>query len=214
MLKSRASALVVLAFAIGACTGAGAGATPSATSPTSPAASTAATAPATATATPAPSVAVTACPFGAIGYPGGAAALNAPSDRLVNVLAKAGPSVDTLTFVFELKGPASPSGTAPVVRIKEVKPPFSYSGSGKSFDVKGDRHLQLVFDGMTIADADGSAVFTGGPLDLGKFTGLRDAVQYDNFEGVQGWIVGMSDTVCASAAPGAPNEVVLTVAHN
>ena len=212
MLKSRASALVVLAFAIGACTGAGAGS--SATSPTSPAASTAATAPATATATPAPSVAVTACPFGAIGYPGGAAALNAPSDRLVNVLAKAGPSVDTLTFVFELKGPASPSGTAPVVRIKEVKPPFSYSGSGKSFDVKGDRHLQVVFDGMTIADADGSAVFTGGPLDLGKFTGLRDAVQYDNFEGVQGWIVGMSDTVCASAAIGAPNEVVLTVAHN
>ena len=207
MFKSRASALVVLAFAIGACTGAGA--TPSAASPTAPA-----TAPATATTTPTPSVAVTACPFGAIGYPGGAAALKAPSDRLVNVLAKAGPSVDTLTFVFELKGPASPSGTAPVVRIKEVKPPFSYSGSGKSFDVKGDRHLQVVFDGMTIADADGSAVFTGGPLDLGKFTGLRDAVQYDNFEGVQGWIVGMSDTVCASAAIGAPNEVVLTVAHN
>ena len=211
MFKSRASALVVLAFAIGACTGAGA--TPSAASPTaSPTAPP--TAPATATTAPAPSVAVTACPFGAIGYPGGAAALKAPSDRLVNVLAKAGPNIDTLTFVFELKGPASPSGTAPVARIKEVKPPFSYSGSGKSFDVKGDRYLQVVFDGMTIADPDGSAVFTGGTLDLGKFTGLRDAVQYDNFEGVLGWIVGTSDTVCASVLTGAPNEVVLSVAHN
>jgi hypothetical protein len=129
-------------------------------------------------------------------------------------MAKSGATSDTLTFVFDLKGPASPSGASPRLRVKEAKPPFSFAGSGASFDVKGDRYVQVVFDGMTIADPDGTEVFTGSPLELGKFTGLRDVVQYDDFEGVLGWIVGVSDPACITVGTGAPNEVVLSIAHN
>lgn len=225
----RASVLLTLALAAGACTGAGAtssqSVTPTGTAPSptgTSAAPTAATAAPTAShaATPAPtptatpSVAVSACPFKPIGYPGGAVAMKAPSDRLVNVMARSGPTEDTLTFVFELKGPASPGGASPTLRVRESKPPFSYGGSGKSFDVKGDRYIEVVFDGMTIADTNGTEVFKGAPLELGKFTGLRDAVRYDNFEGVVGWIVGMSDPACATVGAGAANEIVLTVAHD
>ena len=224
----RASVVVVFALAVGACTGAGAGASPTAptgtatspagtqsnASPTTPARSVAPTASPTTSPTSKPSVAITACPFKPVGYPGGSAAIKAPSDRLVDVVAKSGSARDTLTFVFDLKGPASPSGTAPTLRVRESKPPFSYGGSGKSFDVKGDRYIEVVFDGMTIADPNGIEVFKGAPLELGKFTGLRDAVQYDNFEGVEGWIVGLSDPACVSVGAGASNEIVLSVAHD
>ena len=221
----RASVVVVLALAAGACTGAGAGASPSvvptgtATSPAGTQSKASPTTPAPTTSpttspTSKPSVAITACPFKPVGYPGGSAAIKAPSDRLVDVVAKSGSARDTLTFVFDLKGPASPSGTSPTLRVRESKPPFSYGGSGKSFDVKGDRYIEVVFDGVTIADANGTEVFKGGAFELGKFTGLRDAVQYDDFEGVLGWIVGVSDPACITVGAGAANEVVLSITHN
>ena len=222
-LAPRASVLVAMALAVGACTGAGGTSTQSA-GPTGPATTPTGAAPvvptapsasllATPVSTARPIVAIAACPFSPIGYPGGAAAMTVPSDRLLNMTAKSGSTEDTLTFAFDLTGPASPSASQ-TLRVRESKPPFSHAGSGMSFDVHGDRHLDVVFDGMTIADPDGTAVFTGAPLDLSTFAGLRDAVQYDAFEGVLGWVVGVSDPACVTVRAGAPNEIVLAIAHN
>jgi hypothetical protein len=159
-------------------------------------------------ATPSPSVAPSTA-FAACDLPTWHKTL--PSGRLVDVQATGGSGLDTLTFQFAPGGdnPGTPTGD-----ITIAKPPFTAGSSGQPLTVEGDQVLQVRFDKMDIVDAAGNDVYTGERNIKAQLPALRQAVEYDEFEAVVGWYVGLAGPTCVSiASDPAGRTVTLRIAH-
>ena len=119
-------------------------------------------------------------------------------------------AVDKVVFLFQPGGenPGTPSGT-----VVAAKPPFSASGSGKTIAVAGDQFLQVRFRNMTLEGMTGP-VYTGKHDMKPDFEALRQVVNYDEFEGYSGWIVGMDQPTCVTVLND-PAHLTLTlrIAH-
>jgi hypothetical protein len=153
-----------------------------------------------ATATTQPSRAApspTATPGQASASPG-ACTLPAPgplaSDTLVDATLERTASGARLVFTFGSRPPEAVAQPTLVVSFDE--PPFTKAASGQPFTVNGDRFLQVRMDGMVIGHPNGSPVYEGQRnLRLAGST-IPQAVLYDDFEGVVGWIVGLDGPGC------------------
>ncbi len=133
-----------------------------------------------------------------------------PSDRLVDLAISSTPTEDLLTFVFEpsTPGPGGPArGT-----LEAAQPPFSYAGSGQTFELLGQHAVQLRFSGMTLADESGTATYHGPTIAKPELTALREAIQYDASEGIVGWDVGYDGSGCVTLARDG-NDVTVMIAH-
>lgn len=133
-----------------------------------------------------------------------------PSGRLVDISVRSTAAVDKVVFMFQPGGenPGTPSGT-----VVAAKPPFSASGSGKTIAVAGDQFLQVRFRNMTLEGMTGP-VYTGKHDMKPDFEALRQVVNYDEFEGYSGWIVGMDQPTCVTVLND-PAHLTLTlrIAH-
>lgn len=134
-----------------------------------------------------------------------------PSGRLVNVHVATAAGLDTVTFQF---GPGGDNPGIPFGDITIVKPPFSQGSSGLPMTVEGDHFLQVRFDKMDIVDAAGNDIYNGLRDLKPGFPALRQAVMFDEFEGVVGWFVGLSGPTCVSVASDpAALAITLRIAH-
>ena len=172
--------------------------------PASPSPSPAASASAAASPSVAPSVAFAACDL-----PTWHKTL--PSGRLVKVEAATAVGLDTLTFQFAPGGdnPGTPTGD-----ITIAKPPFTEGSSGQAMTVAGDQFLQVRFDKMDLVDAAGNDIYSGQRDLKSGFPALRQAVMFDESEGVVGWYVGLAAPTCVSVASDpAGLTITLRIAH-
>ena len=133
-----------------------------------------------------------------------------PSDRLVDLVISSTTTHDVLTFVFEPSQP-SPAGT-PRGTLEAAGPPFSFAGSGQTFELLGQHAIQLRFSGMTLADESGTATFHGPTHVRPALPALREAIQYDASEGIVGWDVGYDGPGCVTLARDG-YDVIVTIAH-
>ena len=134
-----------------------------------------------------------------------------PSGRLANVHVATAPGLDTVVFQFVAGGdnPGIPAGD-----ITIAKPPFSQGSSGQAMSVEGDHFLQVRFDKMDIVDAAGNDIYSGLRDIKPGFPALRQVVEFDEFEGVVGWYVGLTGPTCTSVATDAAAlTITLRVAH-
>ncbi len=133
-----------------------------------------------------------------------------PSGRLVDISVQSSIAVDKVVFKFQPGGenPGTPTGT-----VSATKPPFTESGSGKTITVAGDQFLQVRFRNMTLEGLTGP-VYTGKHDMKPDFEALRQVVNYDEFEGNSGWIVGMDQPTCVTVLND-PAHLTLTlrIAH-
>lgn len=133
-----------------------------------------------------------------------------PSDRLVDLAISSTPTHDLLTFVF---APSSPSPAGPARgTLEAAKPPFSFAGSGQTFDLLGQHAVQLRFSGMTLANETGEATYHGPTDAKPDLTVLREAIEYDASEGIVGWYVGYDGAGCVTLARQG-NDVTVMIAH-
>lgn len=181
---------------------------PSTAPPTAPPASPAATPVATASGEPSPTVVPTSA-FTTCDLPTWHDTL--PSGRLANVHVATAPGLDTAVFQF---APGGDNPGIPVGDITIAKPPFSQASSGQAMSVEGDHFLQVRFDKMDIVDAAGNDIYSGLRDIKPGFSALRQVVEFDEFEGVVGWYVGLTGPTCASVATDAAAlTITLRVAH-
>ena len=199
--------LLLLVLALAACSPAVSPA-PASAPPTAPPASPSATPAATASSAASPTVAPSAA-FAACDLP--TWHNNLPSGRLANVHVATAPGLDTAVFQFAPGGdnPGIPTGD-----ITIAKPPFTQGSSGQAMSVEGDHFLQVRFDKMDIVDAAGNDIYSGLRDIKPGFTALRQVVEFDEFEGVVGWYVGLAGPTCVSVASDpAALTITLRVAH-
>jgi hypothetical protein len=70
------------------------------------------------------------------------------------------------------------------------------AGSGQPFTVQGERFLKVRMDGMVVGHPDGSPVYEGQRVLRLQGGTIPQAVLFDDFEGVVGWIVGLEGPGC------------------
>jgi hypothetical protein len=200
-LRCMRTSLLLLSLALAACS-------PAPLPSSAPPATASPTPVASASAAPSPSVVPTTA-FVACDLP--TWHNNLPSGRLTRVVAATAAGLDTLTFQFKPGGdnPGTPFGD-----ITIAKPPFTEGASGRPMSVEGDHFLQVRFEKMDIVDAQGKEIYDGSRDLKPGFPALRQAIEFDAFEGVVGWYVGLSGPTCVSIAsdPGALT-ITLRIAH-
>jgi hypothetical protein len=206
-LRCMRTSLLLLSVILAACSPT-VSPLPSAAPPTAPPLSSSSTAPASASMAPSPTVVPTSA-FVACDLP--AWHNNLPSGRLTRVVAATAAGLDTLTFQFKPGGdnPGTPFGD-----IAVAKPPFTEGSSGRPISVQGDHFLQVRFDKMDIVDAQGNEIYDGSRDLKPGSRALRQAIEFDAFEGVVGWYVGLSGPTCVSVASDpASLTITLRIAH-
>lgn len=134
-----------------------------------------------------------------------------PSGRLINVNVATAAGLDTVVFQF---GPGGDNPGIPFGDITITKPPFTQGASGLPMTVAGDHFLQVRFDKMDIVDAAGNDIYHGLRDLKPGFPGLRQVIEFDEFEGVVGWFVGLSGPTCVTVASDpAALAITLRIAH-
>lgn len=209
MIKDRRLiALAAVSFAIGAC---------GSTSPT-PASSIASPAPTptvlpSAQASPSTDSSANVPPSDALPSPSDAPTPSAaacadvaqngllPSDRFTDIELTKTDSGERLTFVFARSSIGSPAGP-PRGAISVAPAPYTFAGSGESIDMDGDQVLLVRFRHMSLSNDVGQETFTG-PRELhSDAPGFRQAVLFDESEGVIGWYVGYDGPGCVTVGQG------------
>jgi hypothetical protein len=206
-LRCMRTSLLLLSVVLAACSPA-VSPLPSSAPPTAAPASASPTPVASPSATPSPTVVPTTA-FVACDLP--TWHNNLPSGRLTRVVAATAPGLDALTFQFRSGGdnPGTPFGD-----ITVGKPPFTEGASGQPMSVEGDHFLQVRFEKMDIVDAQGNEIYDGSRDLKPGSPALRQAIEYDAFEGVVGWYVGLSGPTCVSiASDPAALTITLRIAH-
>ncbi len=134
-----------------------------------------------------------------------------PTDRLLDIIVKGNTSADLVRFVFgeaSLEG----SGGTPTATLQRAKRPYTQAGSGKPIAVLGQRVAQLRFDHMSNTNDIGEPTYQGPPEVQPKLPTLRDAVLFDDSEGVVAWYIGFDGPGCATLSLRG-NEVIVTIEH-
>jgi hypothetical protein len=134
-----------------------------------------------------------------------------PSDRLVGLAVSSTTTHDLVTFSFATQAAPGPAGS-PRGTLSVAQPPFSYAGSGQPIDVLGQHAVQVRFTGMTLSSDTGQATYTGPAEVKPNLPALREAIQYDAFEGVVGWYIGWDGPGCVTLTRNG-NEVTVMIGH-
>lgn len=129
------------------------------------------------------------------------------SDRLTDIALARGSGGDLLGFTLD---PSPGSIIRPQLRITAVEPPFTQGGSGLPFDVAGEHHLQVTFEGMAHVDPAGNIVYVG-PNDLPGIGGpVAQVVLGEAFESYVTFIVGYDGDGCV-ALQVTPTRVTIAI---
>lgn len=134
-----------------------------------------------------------------------------PSDRVVAVEVATSPAADFVTFVFEA-GSLTPAGP-PRGELTVAEPPFTYGSSGLPIDLAGDHALQVRFSGMSLSNDVGEPTYTGDRDIRVDFPALRQAIMYDESEGIAAWYIGYDGTGCVNLLREG-DAVVVSIAHS
>lgn len=184
--------LLVVALALGGCSGATVSPSPSPTpTPVPTEAPTAAPTPTLApTATPVATAAF-ACPFVV-------PAAGVPTNRVVKVAVVARDGYDQVIFTLGKNG--SGSGAPPTIEVAAATPPFMKSPSGFPLTVAGETFLRVTFRETIVAGEDGTPTYDG-PRDLtpAGTVAVKEVVQDEAFEGVVDWLIGLEGQGCGRA---------------
>ena len=117
------------------------------------------------------------------------------SDRLIDMAVTADVDVDTLSFRFAAPSAERPQGPAKMT-VAIAQPPFHVGQSSEPKAVAGDTFVRVRFEGMTVANADGTSVYAGS-ADLAPLgPGIAEVVLEDASEGVLSCIVGYAQGAC------------------
>jgi hypothetical protein len=95
------------------------------------------------------------------------------------------PEADRVVFEFE--------GGLPGYRIRYVEPPITEDGSGRTVNVDGEAHLQVIMESASGSDISGEQVrevYTGADRVSGDTANVTEAVRTGDFEGVLTWVIG------------------------
>ena len=133
-----------------------------------------------------------------------------PSDRVVSVKVSTSPTMDLVTFVFEV-GSLTPAGP-PRGELTVAVPPFTYGSSGLPIDLKGQHALQVRMSAMSLYNDVGEPTFTGDPDIKVDLPALKQVVMYDASEGIAGWYIGYDGNGCVDLVRDGMN-VTVTIAH-
>lgn len=134
-----------------------------------------------------------------------------PSDRVVAVEVATSPEADFVTFVFEA-GSLTPAGP-PRGELTVAEPPFTFGPSGLPIDLAGDHALQVRFSGMSLSNDVGEPTFTGDPDITVDYPALKQAIMYDESEGIAAWYIGYDGTGCVNLLRDG-DDVVVSIAHS
>jgi len=134
-----------------------------------------------------------------------------PSDRLVSIDVATSATVDFVTFVFD-NGSLSPAGP-PRGDLTVAKPPFTYGSSGLPINLHGQHALQVRFSGMSLSNDAGEPTFTGDPDVIVDYPALKQAIQYDESEGISAWYIGYDGTACVGLVRDG-SDILITIAHS
>jgi hypothetical protein len=134
-----------------------------------------------------------------------------PSDRVVAVEVATSPEADFVTFVFE-PGSLTPAGP-PRGDLTVAEPPFTFGPSGLPIDLAGDNALQVRFSGMSLSNDVGEPTFTGDPDITVDYPALKQAIMYDESEGIAAWYIGYDGTGCVNLLRDG-DDVVVSIAHS
>lgn len=134
-----------------------------------------------------------------------------PSDRVVAVEVATSPEADFVTFVFE-PGSLTPAGP-PRGELTVAEPPFTFGPSGLPIDLAGDHALQVRFSGMSLSNDVGEPTFTGDPDITVDYPALKQAIMYDESEGIAAWYIGYDGTGCVNLLRDG-DDVVVSIAHS
>ena len=134
-----------------------------------------------------------------------------PSDRVVSVKVATSPTMDFVTFVFDV-GSLTPAGP-PRGELTVAEPPFTQAGSGQSIDLQGQHALQVRMSNMSLYNDVGEPTFTGDPDMKPNMPALKQVVMYDASEGIAGWYIGYDGNGCVDLVRSG-NDVTVTIAHS
>ena len=114
-------------------------------------------------------------------------------------------------IVFEYGGTITPT-----VTVESVSPPFTQDPSGQPLTLAGSAFLRLKFEGtapMSGVGFDGPAL--GSPIDPGAgYAILSELAQQGDYEGVQTWLVGLSQPTCVRVTLlTSPTRLVVDLQH-
>jgi hypothetical protein len=133
------------------------------------------------------------------------------SDRVVSVEVSTSATMDFVTFVFDTGSP-SPAGP-PRGDLSVARPPFTFASSGLPIDLQGQHALQVRFSQMSLSNDAGEPTFTGDPNVQVDFPALRQAIMYDESEGIAAWYIGYDGTGCVNLVKDGL-DIVVTIAHS
>ncbi len=133
-----------------------------------------------------------------------------PSDRVVSVEVSTSADVDFVTFVFD-DGSLSPAGP-PRGELTTAEPPFTYGPSGLPIDLDGDQALQVRFSGMSLSNDVGELTFGGKRDSKVDYPALKQAIMYDESEGIAAWYIGYDGNGCVNLVRDG-NDILVTIAH-
>ncbi len=119
-----------------------------------------------------------------------------PSDRLVSVAVRDALAGDAVIFSFARPG-AFVGPNRPTGHLEEATPPFTFDPSGEPLTIGGQRFIRVRFEGQTLADDAGAAVYTGDRrIPIGRVA--AEVVNEGAYEGVSSWLIGFDPAACVS----------------
>ena len=80
-------------------------------------------------------------------------------------------------------------------------------------DLQGQHALQVRFSGMSLSNDAGEPTFTGDPDIPVDYPALKQAVMYDESEGIAAWYIGYDGTGCVTLVKDGL-DIVVTIAHS
>jgi hypothetical protein len=134
-----------------------------------------------------------------------------PSDRLTDVRVESGADADRLVFVFDAPSIGSPAGP-PRGSLSIAPTPYTFAGSGETIDMTGGHVLLMRFAHMSLANDVGQETYLGPREIAPDLPALRQAVLFDESEGILGWYVGYDGPGCVALAQDG-SSVTLTIEH-
>lgn len=213
MTRRAGSLIIGLALLSAVPAGCGAfvpSATESGLTPAPVASATATTTPSTATPSSAPTTRPTATPR-ATDCPFTPEAGLLPSDRLTDIRVGSDAGADQLVFVFDSPSIGSPAGP-PRGRLSIAPSPYTFAGSGEPIDIAGQHVLLMRFAHMSLSNDVGQETYAGPREVRPDLPAIRQAVLFDESEGIVGWYVGYDGPGCVTLVQDG-SSVTLTVEH-
>ncbi len=116
------------------------------------------------------------------------------------------PGYDRIVFSF--------AAGLPEYTMKSASPPFTRDPSGLAMQVEGSSFLQITLHGGTVQTPGGGTSYAGATSFTTRFPTLVDFESGGDFEAVATWYVGMTKNACVRVLTlGGPSRLVIDLQH-